>query len=275
VSPTPPKRRSIFASKLGAFADFASDDAAAFERHGRWRAYFRERIGDRFNGRIIFEIGCADAASLCSMAAKHPTTGFIGLDWKYKQIFVGAKQAASQELRNVTLLRARAQDIRQIFADGEVDEMLVFHPEPCDRPEETANRLLAPPFLFDVHRVLRDGGSTLSLKTDHIGYYKWMLGQLGLPEPAWSASRPTTVRTRDILPRDQVPVANSAITDRFTVTVNSNDFWNDKAALAHTATRCFAGEVTMFERRFMTKRQPIFYLELQKRIQTERASTSR
>jgi tRNA G46 methylase TrmB len=274
VSSTKPKPRSIFADKLKAFTDSVSDDLAAFDRRGKWEAYFRQRIGKAFDGRIIFEIGCADATSLCSMAAKHPTCGFVGLDWKYKQVFVGAQLVESMGLRNVALLRARAQDLRQIFADGEIDEMLIFHPEPCDRPEEAANRLLAPPFMVDAHHALRDGGS-ISLKTDHAGYYQWMLSQLDLPEPDWLAPGSTRVRTRDLLRREDLPTADAEILSRFEVTANSRDFWNDPAVLAQTAERCFAGKVTMFERRFMTKRQPIFYLELKKRLQTDRASTSR
>ena len=269
-----PKRRSIFADRLVAFADFVSDDLAAFERRGQWQAFFRGRIGAAFDGRIIFEIGCADAASLCSMAAKHPTFGFVGLDWKYKQIFTGAQQVAAMKLRNVALLRARAQDLRQIFADGEIDEMLIFHPEPCDRPEEAANRLLTAPFLIDAHHVLRDRGS-ISLKTDHAGYYQWMLSRLGLSEPDWLAPGATRVRTRDLIRHEDLPPTNTEILNRFEVAANSRDYWNDPVTIAYTAGRCFAGEVTMFEHRFMKKRQPIFYLEFKKRLQADRVSTSR
>lgn len=271
--PPQPKRRSAFADKLAEF-DFVGVDERATARRGRWHDFFRDRIGARIPGRIVCEIGCADAATLSSMASKHPHVGFIGLDWKYKQLLAGAERVVAMKLSNVALVRLPARSIRDLFADGEVDELLVFHPEPCDRPEEAANRLLDERFLIDAHRVLRDGRSTLTLKTDHAGYYQWMLAQLGLPEPDWSTPRATRVRMRDLIPRDQMPASVEAITDRFDVIANALDFWHDKAATKYASTSVYAGEVTTFEQRFVRKRQPIFYLVLRKRAQTCRASTS-
>ena len=124
------KRRSIFMDKLSDFDAFASGGEAAFARRGGWRAFFRSRIGNAFDGRIIVEIGCSNAASLAAMAAKRAASGFIGIDWKAKQIFLGAQHVAALGQPNIALLCARAQDLRRIFEDGEVDEMLTFHPEP-------------------------------------------------------------------------------------------------------------------------------------------------
>ena len=80
-------RRSVYADKLCEFSEFAWGDYAAFERRDRWSSFFRERIGPSFENRIILEIGCFDAGYLCSIAAKHPATAFIGLDWKAKSLY--------------------------------------------------------------------------------------------------------------------------------------------------------------------------------------------
>jgi tRNA G46 methylase TrmB len=280
-----PSRRSVYADKLGDFADLAFGDAAAFARRGRWADYFRHRIGPAFDGRVVFEVGCSDAGLLSRVAAKHPVTGFVGLDWKAKSLYDAAGRVAGLGLANVALLRGRGQDVRRIFADGEVDEVWVFHPDPCDRDVELKNRLIAEPFLCDVREVLRDGRSTLSLKTDHPGYYQWVLGLFGLPEPAWfraardrSAAGPSSamadapppapvprVRARDLMRPEDVPATSGAVRQRFEVVMTSADYWNDPAALAHTAGRGFAGEVTFFESRFVRKRQPIYYVEVRRR----------
>ncbi|MEO6435460.1 MAG: hypothetical protein ABIP55_06815 [Tepidisphaeraceae bacterium] len=239
------RRRSIFADKLLDFPDIAFVDEAAFQHRGRWGEFFRQRIGGAFNGRIIFEVGCFDAAYLVRLAAKHPQTGFVGLDWKYKALYDGAQRVAGAGLRNIALLRGRAQDVRKIFTDGEVDEIWVFHPDPCDGPRELHNRLIAQPFLLDVHHVLRDESSTLALKTDHPGYYQWVLGLFDLP-------------------------AHEKTLARFSVEACSADFWNDAGVLAHTCNRAFAGENTTFEARFIKKRMPIYYVEMRKRKQERR-----
>ena len=67
------------------------------------------------------------------------------------------------------------------------------------------------------------------------------------------------------MPRDELAEPSGAVAWRFEVSTNSVDFWNDDNARARTVDRCFAGETTGFERRFMKKRLPIFYLELRRR----------
>jgi tRNA G46 methylase TrmB len=258
-------RRSIFADKLASHADFASGDEAAFARRGRWHDFFRGRLGDAFVGRTIVEIGCSDAASLASMAVKHPHIGFIGIDWKAKQIFLGAERVATLGLQNVALLRARAQDMPLIFTEAEVDELLIFHPEPFDRPEEIANRLIAEPFLQVAGAVLADAG-IVAVKTDDVGYYQSMLALFGIEPPDWHALAQTTrLRAADLVDPADLPPPSEALRRLYEVAAFSSDFWHDDALLAHTASRCFAGEVTLFEQRFVRKRQPIFYLELRRR----------
>ena len=269
---SPQRRRSAYADRLLEFRDVVFSDGAELQRRGAWHNYFGNRMGSAFDGRVIFEIGCNDAALLARVAAKHPHTAFIGIEWKCRALHAGAERIAKGGLRNVALLHGRAQDVRQFFADGELHEVWLFHPDPCDKPRELPNRLLSEPFLLDVHRVLRDDGSFV-LKTDHAGYYQWVFGLLGLPEPevfetarqgsAGAAARPR-VRTRDLMRAEDVPARCEALVERFHVTANSADFWNDEVAQQRSAERRFAGEVTSFESRFIRKRLPIYYLELRK-----------
>ena len=278
-----PLPRSIYSARLNEFGEFAFGDRAAFQHCGHWRDFFRRRIGPAFNGRIIVEIGCSDAAYLSHIAAKHPACGFVGVDWKCKPLYDGAQLVAERGLANVALLRARGQDVARIFAEREIAEVWVFHPDPCDRDVELKNRLIAEPFLRDVHKILHAGTSILSLKTDHPGYYQWVLALFGLPEPpAFQAARqaslanPLTrnpelpaaaprIRARDFMRTQDLPNPSDSIRQQFAVTANSADYWHDAAALAHTAGRHFSGEKTMFESRFIKKRMPIYYFEMQKR----------
>jgi tRNA G46 methylase TrmB len=243
------RRRSAFADRLHEFPDLVLSDGAEFRRRGAWHDFFRGRIGPAFDGRVILEVGCNDAALLTRVAAKYPATAFIGIDWKCRALHAGAGRIAAARLRNVALLHGRGQDVGRLFADGELHEVWLFHPDPCDKPRELRNRLVTEPFLLDVHAVLCDGG-TFVLKTDHPGYYQWALALLRPPESAGL---------------ENVSAPRQAIIDRFEVTTNSADFWNDDDALALSTDRCFAGETTTFERRFTRKRLPIHYLELKKR----------
>ena len=280
----PAHRRSIFADRLKPYADFAFGDDAVSARRGRWAAFFRDRIGPTFDDHVVLEIGCADGDFLARLAARHPATAFIGLDWKFKSLFLAAERVAAVGLRNVALLRGRGQDLSKMVGPGELDEMLLLHPDPFAEPDELPNRLFAEPFLIDAYTALRDQTGLLTLKTDHPGYYAWALALFGIDEPAhFVAARAIAavdpslanllrgdprVRAKDLLPpSNRLPVSTSA-TQRFEVVADSFDFWRDPDAQRHTAERVFADERSFFEQRFMRKRQPIYYLDLRKRPPT-------
>lgn len=285
MTPPPAKRRSLFADRLAEFGDFAFGDDAVFSHRGTWQSFFGNRIGSKFDGRIVFEIGCFAGSLIRRMAAKHPTTAFIGLDWKAKSIYDAANDIAADGLKNVALLRGRGQDMASIFAPGEVDEILLFHPDPCALPAELPNRLFGEPFLLAAHSVLKDNGR-LTLKTDHPSYYAWALAVLGREEPAhFSEARRRTaadpslakrltgsprIRAVDLLdPKDRPPhsIPGSA---GFDVVSESFDLWNESAAQATATGRVFDGERTGFEERFLKKRQPIYFLDLRKRSSPRR-----
>jgi tRNA (guanine-N7-)-methyltransferase len=230
---SPLRRRSVHADRLLQFPDVVLLDGAEFTHRGAWREFFATLISPTFDGRIIFEIGCNDAALLATVAAKHATTAFVGIDWKCRALHTAAERVVAAGLRNVMLLHGRGQDLSRIFAGGELDELWVFHPDPCDKPRELPNRLLGKPFLKDAQRVLRCG-SSLVLKTDHRGYYKSMLELV------------------------------SGVADLFDVVGYSIDFWNDDRALGACQNKCFAGEATVYESRFRRKRKPIYFLEMRK-----------
>jgi len=233
-----PLPRSVYSEKLRGFSDLAFSDQAAFQFRGRWGDFFRQRMGSGFNGRVVLEVGCFDVGFLSKIAMKHPTTAFVGLDWKCKAIYDGAQRVAALNLKNIALLRARGSDLLKIFGEVEVNEIWVFHPEVSKGKEV---RLIGEPFLLDAHRILRDSSSLLSFKTDHPDYYQWMLGFFDNANPS------------------------ASIRGRFNLMMKSSNFWEDPAALAHAAPRDFAGEVTFYENRFIKKRRPIHYIEMRKK----------
>ncbi|HWE04517.1 MAG TPA: hypothetical protein VG326_19080 [Tepidisphaeraceae bacterium] len=239
ATPSPiskPLARSVYAPKLSEFSEFTFAEELAFQFRGAWRDFFTRRIGPAFDGRIILEIGCFDAAFLGGIAVKYPGAAFIGLDWKCKAIYDGAQRVARLGLRNVALLRARGQDLPRILEGGEVDEIWIFHPEPGETKSPSQSHLIDEGFLIDIHHVLANHSSVMAFKTDHSAYYRRLL--------ALSESEP--------------------IRSRFAVTIASTDFWNDPTAISHTCARYFSNEMTTYERRFVKRRVPIFYVEMRK-----------
>jgi tRNA (guanine-N7-)-methyltransferase len=238
MSTTRPLPRSNYADKLREFSECVFTQEHAFEAREQWREFFQARIGAKFDGRVILELGCSDGTLLTTVAARHLETAFVGLDWKCKPLHDCASRVASEKLRNIVLLRARGQDVARIFGAEEVHEIWLFHPDPCDTPVELKNRLMGEGFLADAHRVLRDSGIVV-LKTDHAEYYQWTL--------------------------------DHCCRRLFNVSMTSSDYWADKAALMHTGGRLFSGLTTPFEAKFLKKRQPIYYVEIRKESKDEKS----
>ena len=223
--------------RLREFADMVDIGPAAFAHRGRWAERFANRHG-AFDGRLIVEIGCFDGGLLTAAAARWPTAGFVGIDWKAGSVADAAGRITAAGLNNVHLIRGRGQDIARTFADGEAEQVWLFHPEPCDRDVERPNRLMSEPFLLDVHRILRSGPrARFIMKTDHAEYYQHTLSLL---------------------------IDSPAVRERFRIVAQSADYWSDGATLAAAAGHAFAGEVTAYEARYRRKRLPIYYLELAK-----------
>lgn len=275
--------RSVFADRLRDFSAFALTGESSFQHAGCWRQYFENRIGPSFNGQLVLDLGCSDAGFLSAIATKHPSTAFIGLDWKCKPIYLGARRIAEQLQRNITLIRGRASDLHLMFTERELDVIWVFQPEPCAEPAQLKNRLIAEPFLLQAALLLRDDSARLSIKTDHPGYFQWILGLFGHPEPqAFRAIREgspergalTRVRARDLMhPRD-IPLLSATLRDRLHIIDCTMDFWNDPGVSERTSARYFAGETTAYESRFLRKRQPIYFLDVARTGSRDAASRS-
>gem|GEM_PF-1053408 len=260
----PRTSRSNFAARLFELGEVVLQDDNAFTRRGRWREFFRDRIGSTFDEKVILEIGCANADFLTRIAQQHPTSAFIGLDWKYKSIHDAATRANQLALKNLAFIRGRGQDIAKIFSSRELDEVWLFHPDPSDKPKELANRIINDEFMIDLHESMRTK-SSFCFKTDHAGYYQWMLALLGIESPKWFFEKvegAPKIRQGDLHESKSLPEESKVILDRFQLIHHSADFWNDPHALARADKHAFARTSTPFENRFIKKNLPIYFLEL-------------
>jgi tRNA G46 methylase TrmB len=270
----PARRKSLYADRLAEFPELVLSGDSAYTNQGRWRQAFADRMGAAFDGRVIVEAGCDDARFLAEVASRHPTAGFVGIDWKARAVYDGAGRVRQSGLTNLLLLHAHAEDVCRLFGPSEVDEWWVLHPEPCANVREFPNRLINERFLLDVASVLRDRASRFVLKTDHAGYFASVLALFGLPEPqAYTLSRQAELAG---LPRptpgpkfrrgdltDGFPVANRSarVIGRFETPLVSIDYWNDAPVQRQTADRLHAGLSTPYESRFKAKKIAIGYLD--------------
>lgn len=224
--------RSNYQSKLAELDGLVFADEAAFAHSGRWREMLSP---GQHRPRLVVDVGCADGALVRAMAARHRSDLFVGLDWKVKAIYDAGRAARDAELKNVAFIRGRASDLPRMFAVAEIDELLIFQPEPCEDDRQRPNRLISSAFLTMLAPLLR-GESRVCIKTDHAEYAQATCSSL-------------------------VAAEMKAL---YVIEAISGDFWNDPRILKHTAARPFANEVTLYEQRFIRRRKPIHYIELRR-----------
>lgn len=227
--------RSNYQSRLAELSEFVFADDRAFLNGGRWREWFGTRSIGCSESKLTLDVGCADGALVRAMAAKHRSDLFVGLDWKVKAIYDAGCAARDAEMENIGFIRGRASELSRMFAAGEIDELLIFQPEPCEEERQRPNRLISPAFLKMVAPLLRDR-SLVCIKTDHAEYAQAICESLVATE----------------------------LKGLYATEAISRDFWNDPNILKHTAARPFAGEVTLYEQRFIRRRKPIHYIELRR-----------
>ena len=161
--------RNPYGAKIQEFIESGATtilaDKATEEHKGRWR----KRFGFPADARLELELGAYHGETSNHLARTNPEAIHLGVEWKYKQCFMGAKKARDQDLKNVTFLRANNARLPWMFARGEVDRIWVLFPDPWSKLSQSKHRLLQPGFLRMLGCLL-DEGKELMIKTDHPDY---------------------------------------------------------------------------------------------------------
>ena len=148
--------------KLKRFAEIASfDHVLEYPENmaGKWHEHFGN------NNPIVLELACGKGEYAVGLATMYPDKNFIGVDVKGNRIWVGAKRALNEGLKNVAFLRSQIGMIEKYFAEGEVSEIWLPFPDPQLRKSKAKKRLTHPAFLRKYQQFLRKDGY-IHLKTD-------------------------------------------------------------------------------------------------------------
>ncbi len=157
--------------KLGVFDTFVLRDEAAENNVGKWKEMFAN------DKPVEVEIGTGYGEFMMEYCQKNPDINFIGLDHRFKRSYSVAQKLNKLEHKNFRYLRARGERLGFMFEESEVQSVFYFFPDPWPKNRHNKKRLFQKPFLDDCHKVLKNGG-TLFIKTDHDGYFDWMLEHL-------------------------------------------------------------------------------------------------
>lgn len=128
---------------------------------------------------VALDLGCGKGAFAVAMARAHPDTLFVGLDCEPACIALAAQLAYESGLANVVFALADAEDIRELFAAGELACLYLNFPTPHPRKKHARERLTCAEALVGYRSVLADGAQ-LVLRTDSPMLFEFTLEQLEL-----------------------------------------------------------------------------------------------
>lgn len=158
--------------KLGVFDQFVLRDDESETYAGSWSMKVFQN-----ESPVELEIGTGYGHFMQEYTQKNPKVNFVGLDHRFKRSFNLARKLASLEHKNFRYLRARAERLSFIFGESELSKIFYFFPDPWPKARHKKKRLFQKTFLDQAYKVLKPGGEIL-VKTDHDGYFEWMLEEL-------------------------------------------------------------------------------------------------
>ena len=131
---------------------------------GNWNVFWKN------NNPVVLELACGKGEYAVGLGKLYPEKNFIGIDLKGNRIWVGAKKALAQNLKNVAFLRTQIDQVSSYFATNEVEAIWITFPDPQLRKSKAKKRLTHPKFLRVYQQFLIPGG-LIHVKTDSPDLY--------------------------------------------------------------------------------------------------------
>lgn len=146
----------------------------------RWRTLpYPTDWSDHFGaeGPLVVEVGFGDGRFTVRRALAEPNSRFVGLEVSSGSLQRALRRVKRSGVQNVRLIKSGAQvALRQLFAPGSVDVVVVNFPCPWPKEKHARHRLLQRSFFALAGSRLKPGGE-LRLATDHPEYLEFALAE--------------------------------------------------------------------------------------------------
>jgi tRNA (guanine-N7-)-methyltransferase len=158
-------------------------------------ALFADPAADIRPTDFRMEIGFGTGEHLAALAARHPTSGFIGCEPFVNGVATMLTRIEEECLRNVRIYDDDVRHLLPHLPDAMLTELYILFPDPWPKSRHHRRRITVPGNLHEFARLLADGGRLLFASDQH-DFAAWSLAHM-LTEPAfeWTARRPGDWRT--------------------------------------------------------------------------------
>lgn len=146
------------------------------EKKGSWREVFGN------DNPIHIEVGMGKGRFLTELAKLNPNINYIGIE-KYSSVLIRAVEKREQiELSNLFFIRMDAEDINDVFAEGEIDRIYLNFSDPWPKDRHAKRRLTSHQFLNRYDQFLKKDG-VIIFKTDNKALFDFSLEEV--PVAGW------------------------------------------------------------------------------------------
>ena len=152
----------------------AGDLAAPAELRGRWRSLFPGAPAD---APLYVEIGCGKGKFITGMASQEPEACFLAIEGNWSVGWYALRRIRAAGLTNVRVLLGYTDDLRALFAPGELTGLYLNFSDPWPKARHYKRRLTYGPRLASYVEVIQSGGR-LEFRTDNRPLFDWSVDQV-------------------------------------------------------------------------------------------------
>ncbi|MCO4773584.1 MAG: molybdenum cofactor biosynthesis protein MoaE [Deltaproteobacteria bacterium] len=111
-----------------------------------FRGAWRTEIGVSEDAPLVLEIGPGNGFFFRDLTGLRPDAGFIGIEIRYKRVWMTGKKALDAGRRNFRVIHQSFGYLDTYFAEAELSEVFINHPDPWPKDRHHKHRLLQPTF---------------------------------------------------------------------------------------------------------------------------------
>ena len=124
--------------------------------------------------RLDVEIGPGSGGHVLHLAKKHSKHFVVAIEMKYKPLIKLARKLQQMGLINAKLIRYNARLLNRIFFPQELNNVYIHFPDPWPKQRHTKHRLITTDFVHSLYNLQRKL-SFVEIKTDHKEYFSTIL----------------------------------------------------------------------------------------------------
>ena len=144
------------------------------------KGHWAERFGNQ--NPIEIEVGMGKGRFIMELASLHPDRNYIGIERYPSVLLRGLEKREQMELSNIWFLCLNAENLADVFAQGEVERIYLNFSDPWPKDRHAKRRLTSPLFMKIYDQILTEEGR-VEFKTDNQGLFSYSLESI--PSAGW------------------------------------------------------------------------------------------